>query len=136
MLPDVNGSTARYRLRPGDLVLAALILAGSAWAALTVHGPAAHGAPRAVVLIDGARRLAIPLDREQSLPQVFGERHLTLETQPGRIRVSIADCPHQDCVRQGWISRPSQTLVCLPAHVVIRIEGDEPAGPDIDAVSE
>ena len=131
----MNNSPALYASRPGDYLLAALIVAGCAFALFAARLPAVHSTPQAVVYVDGVRRLTLRLDANRTLPQVFGERHLTLQTEPGRIRVSAADCPRQDCVRQGWIARPARTLVCLPAHVVIRIEGRESA-EDVDAISE
>lgn len=39
----------------------------------------------------------------------------------GRIRVLEADCPEQIDVRQGWISEPHQSLVCLPHRLVITL---------------
>lgn len=50
----------------------------------------------------------------------------------GRIRVSEADCPEQVDVRQGWISQPHQTIVCLPNRLVIRLNAKGPS--DIDFI--
>ncbi len=48
----------------------------------------------------------------------------------GRIRVSEADCPEQVDVRQGWISQPHQTIVCLPNRLVIRLSAKGPSDVD------
>lgn len=32
-------------------------------------------------------------------------------------------CPTQDCVHTGAISRAGQSIVCLPAQVVVHLEG-------------
>ena len=47
------------------------------------------------------------------------------------VYVESADCPGQDCVKMGKISKAGEEIVCLPHRLVIRIEGDENV---IDAV--
>ena len=58
-----------------------------------------------------------------------------IEVREGMIRVVEANCPEQIDVRQGWISSPYESIVCLPHRLVITIL---PAGPqrrDVDGVS-
>ena len=60
----------------------------------------------------------------------------TVEIDRNRVRMSYADCPDKDCVRQGWISRPGQMIVCLPNRLIIKIESDKLLQEeDVDAVS-
>ena len=47
------------------------------------------------------------------------------------VRVADSDCPGQDCVHTGAITRAGQSIVCLPAQVVISLVG---AASDVDAV--
>ena len=48
------------------------------------------------------------------------------------VRVSDSDCPGQDCVHTGAISRAGQSIVCLPAQVVVHLEGaSAPDAPDV-----
>ncbi len=44
-----------------------------------------------------------------------------IEVEPGRIRVSDADCPDQICMRQGWLSDRTVPIVCLPHRLIIKI---------------
>ncbi|MBR3561295.1 MAG: NusG domain II-containing protein [Oscillospiraceae bacterium] len=53
-----------------------------------------------------------------------------LAVTPDGAWVDHADCPTQDCVRTGVISRPGQSIVCLPARIVIAVEGAEESGWD------
>lgn len=46
--------------------------------------------------------------------------------------VTASDCPTQDCVHTGIITRSGQSIVCLPARIIIRLEGGE--AEDLDAV--
>ena len=48
------------------------------------------------------------------------------------VRVSESDCPNQDCVHSGAISRAGQSIVCLPARVAVTLEG---AASDYDLIA-
>ena len=39
------------------------------------------------------------------------------------VRVTRSDCPTQDCVHTGQISKAGQSIVCLPARIVITLVG-------------
>ena len=45
--------------------------------------------------------------------------------------VTDSDCPTQDCVHTGVITRAGQSIVCLPAQVVVHLEGTAPDAPDV-----
>jgi len=55
-----------------------------------------------------------------------------IEVEPGRIRVSDADCPDVLCVRQGWARGGLVPIVCLPNRLVIVFDGG--GDGDVDAV--
>ncbi|HHU90649.1 MAG TPA: NusG domain II-containing protein [Clostridiaceae bacterium] len=55
----------------------------------------------------------------------------TIEVNNGRIRFLHADCPDQVCVNTGWIDKPGQIAVCLPAGIIIKIEGSQ---TDVDII--
>ena len=56
----------------------------------------------------------------------------TILVEPGRIRVSEADCPDQICVHQGFISDGTTPIVCLPNKLIIQIIG---GGEALDAAA-
>ncbi|WP_300754968.1 NusG domain II-containing protein [uncultured Oscillibacter sp.] len=89
----------------------------------------------AVVSVDGTE-----IDRV-SLEDAAGEKTyqagaytLTVEYAAGSARVRTSNCPTQDCVHTGTITRGGQSIVCLPARIVIRLEGGAPAPDAVDAV--
>lgn len=45
-----------------------------------------------------------------------------VEVTDGKIRVKSDNCPDQICVRTGYISKPGQTIVCLPHKFLIEIQ--------------
>lgn len=57
---------------------------------------------------------------------------LTVEAADGAVRVSESDCPNQDCVHSGAISRAGQSVVCLPARIAVTLEG---AAADYDLIA-
>ncbi len=127
-----NGTLAALRPRPGDWVLAGLLVMVMVLVpVLTIQG--ATGALTAVVTQDGRQLARIRLD------DVAGAEHLayggdapgTILVENGRIRFEEAHCPDQVCVGTGWLTRAGQTAACLPAKVLIRIEGTETGDVDV-----
>ena len=49
----------------------------------------------------------------------------------GTVSVTEASCKNQVCVKHGVISRPGESIVCLPNRLVVTIEG----GGGYDAVT-
>lgn len=59
----------------------------------------------------------------------LGEMEITIENE--RARISSSPCPGQDCVRQGWLSKPGDMAVCVPSGVFIIVSGnDDELSPD------
>ena len=57
---------------------------------------------------------------------------LTVAADGDSVWVSDSDCPTQDCVHTGHIRRGGQSIVCLPAQVVVYLEGAaSPDAPDV-----
>ena len=57
---------------------------------------------------------------------------LTVEAADGAVHVASSDCPNQDCVHSGAISRAGQSIVCLPSRVAVTLEG---AASDYDLIA-
>jgi len=51
------------------------------------------------------------------------------------IYMKEANCPDQICVNFGRISKPGQTIVCLPHKVVISITGDQEGELPLDDIA-
>ena len=57
---------------------------------------------------------------------------LTVAADGDSVWISDSDCPTQDCVHTGHIRRGGQSIVCLPAQVVVHLEGAaSPDAPDV-----
>ncbi|HAG68571.1 MAG TPA: NusG domain II-containing protein, partial [Lachnospiraceae bacterium] len=79
---------------------------------------------------------ALPLDRETSLTVTGSEGYsCVVNITSGRADVSDATCPDRLCVHQKRISREGETIVCLPARIVIEIKGTEAGTGLYDGIS-
>lgn len=47
-----------------------------------------------------------------------------IEIKNGKIRVIKAPCRDKICMKQGWISRSGDTLICLPNRMMVFISGE------------
>ena len=92
----------------------------------------------AVVSIDGEEADRLDLAREEG-ERTYSHNGYTLtvdlrpDGEPG-LRVVSSDCPTQDCVHTGTITRAGQSIVCLPARIIFQLEGGAPetdGGPDL-----
>jgi hypothetical protein len=126
----------RYRVTWGDRLLAVgigvLALAGMVVAYSPSSGESARWAR---VLVDGRVVREISLAGDARIHQAFpGGGSVDLEVEAGRLRVAFTDCPESHCRRRGWVSRPGETVVCVPRRLVVEITGQKGVG-DCDAVA-
>ncbi|MCJ7690786.1 MAG: NusG domain II-containing protein [Clostridiaceae bacterium] len=95
--------------------------------------------------IKGAENIAViksdgKVIKTIDLNKVVEPQEFTIKTDKGNyniisvkhnaIRVKAADCPNQVDVKVGWISKPSQLIVCLPNKLIISINGEVNNGID------
>lgn len=120
------------RLTFGDLlvVLAALTVSLGYLVSLV----SAAEPSRAVITAEGVS--VGPYDlRRQRLVRVAGPLGDTeIEIRAGRARIRASLCPHQVCVRRGWLSRSGQVAVCVPNLVILEIVGEK-SQTQLDAIS-
>ena len=105
------------------LILALLVLAGSAWVVLRLTRRAGG---EAVVTVDGTVVATLSLEEAGTFPIAAGDGSNLIQIADGRVRVAEADCPSQHCVRSGWAKYEGQTIVCLPHKLVVTVRGGVP----------
>lgn len=131
------------KLTPGkyDLIVVAAVLALAALlgARFWLSPAPESGTLLAVVEIDGAEVDRFTLAQAAEETRTYTNNGVTLtvapcatvkrdaetwtQTETAGVRVVSSDCPTQDCVHTGQISRAGQSIVCLPAHIVITLAG-------------
>ncbi len=115
-------------MKRGDLVIlvSVLLLAGLLYLPLLLSG----SGRKAEILVEGKVTESI------DLLAVTGEYTISVPgseilVRPGEIGYLCSDCPNEDCVRFGMLSRPGSTASCIPNHTMIRIlAGKDTDGPD------
>lgn len=77
----------------------------------------------AIVHLENEIVATLPLKQEitYSIQGPLGET--VVQVKEGKVRVLSDPGPQQLCVRQGWISRAGDMLVCLPNRVTVHIPG-------------
>ena len=132
-----NSSQPSLRPKPLDALVAAVVIALAVVTALLFYLPKAQGSQRTVVITQRGQEVCrqdinIPgFDKERVVALDDGVYHLTVRINDGGVYVSDSDCPGQDCVHTGVIRQAGQSIVCLPAQVVISIVSTSSA---VDAV--
>ena len=110
------------------LLLAVLLLIGAGSLLMLKSG---QKGSTAVVTVDGETVVRIQLTEErfmQTVETAYGKNTFLIEN--GSICVIESDCRGGDCMHFAAISREGQTIVCLPHHLSVTIEGGG-SGPDV-----
>ena len=130
-----SGAASGQSRRSVLLIVSLLALSLLAWAATSAYGAgigAGAGAGGTGAGSETTVYLAQVSDGNGNVYQLPLEYDTRLEVKTalginivvvnnGEVFVEEADCPGEDCLRQGGISRPGQTIVCLPHRLVVQI---------------
>ena len=128
-------------LRPvlWDGIVAAAVILLAIFCAVTLWGKQEENEALTVVIsVDGEEIERCALENFPDMAQFYSNNGYTLKvalaSEKMAIRVEESDCPTQDCVHTGMISRGGQSIVCLPARIIIQLEGGSVSGNDPDLV--
>lgn len=115
-----------------DGVVVAAVIAMSVLVAAVFYGNKANDDKLTAVVSVGNKVV-------DSLPLFEGESVHTYSNNGYTLQVTVTDhgvcvqesnCPTQDCVHTGIITRNGQSIVCLPAQIVIHLKGADLGAPD------
>lgn len=73
-----------------------------------------------VVTVDGEEYYSGLLMDEREIDM---DGHNKVVIADGEVCMEEADCPDKLCISQGKISKPGQTIICLPNKVMVTIKG-------------
>ena len=113
-----------------DLILIAVIILAAGVLGLVLSGRAAGGS---VIVEQGGEVIfhsSLAGAAEGKTVEISGEYPLTVKVDRNGAFIEHAACKDQVCVRAGRISQAGQAIVCLPARVVVRIEGENRSALD------
>ena len=97
--------------------------------AVFIYGKSGEAALTATVKQRGETVAQVALDTlaEDKIITVDGKYHLTVTLTKDGAAVTESDCPGQDCLHTGRITRAGQSIVCLPEQVIVTLEGKTPS---------
>ena len=111
------------------LIVALLAVASALWFYLPKVN---SGGLTVVISVDGQQTERARLDRFTQTTVSNGGYTLRVASDGESVWIASSDCPGQDCVHTGRIRRGGQSIVCLPAQVVVYLEGAaSPDAPDV-----
>lgn len=127
-------SSIKRRFGWPDALAAAFVLALAALVFLLFYGGRSDHPTAALISVDGAEVQRVTLPRTEAEPLLIRPEGLpyplTIRIAGGAVTVIESNCPSQDCVHSGTISRSGESIICLPNRLVIRLAG---GSGDIDA---
>ena len=104
------------------LVIAAIVLIAAVVAAAFLFSSSNNEGTLVQIYQDGQLVKEVPL-QENATITIPGEYQNVIQIQDGKVAITEANCPGNDCVHIGWISTPGASIVCLPNRLEIRIGG-------------
>ena len=104
-----------------DAVVLALLVLLCAALFIGLFFPRGNASSFTVTTPDGVKTYS--LSREQSFEVQSNGVTLTVTVGGGAVSVTSSTCPDHICEQTGKISRRGQSIVCIPARVVIEIVG-------------
>ncbi len=129
---STNPSQHELKFNRFDALVALIIALLAVAAALWFYLPCSQSGQLTVVIsVAGEETRRVPLSDFTETTVTGGSYTLRVGTRDGGVAVTDSDCPTQDCVHTGVITRAGQSIVCLPAQVVVHLEGTAPDAPDV-----
>ena len=118
-----------------DALVALAVIVLGVVVALTVYGGKRADSALTCVITDHGvevERIDMTALNDAEYLEIDGDYHLTVKLSPDGVEVTDSNCPHQDCVHTAPIARAGQSIVCLPAQIVITLVGTPAAdAPDV-----
>ncbi len=89
--------------------------------------------PVAIITVDGKVEKEIDLTlQEDCIITLKTDPVVTLEVKDHKIRFINSECPDGTCEKMGFLSNAGQTAACIPAKVIVTINGTD--GTLVDAI--
>ena len=130
-----NSSRPELKFNRYDAVVAVIVALLAVAVALWFYLPKVQSGDVTVVISTGGRETQRAALKDFAGTTVSHNGYTLVVSADGDgVWVSDSDCPTQDCVRTGTISRSGQSIVCLPARIIIQLTGGAADSNDVDIV--
>ncbi|WP_342481942.1 NusG domain II-containing protein [Paenibacillus sp. FSL L8-0340] len=129
-------------MKSGDFVIIVLVLlvAGSIYGVKWMNNRNEHyaqGDLKAVITVNGKEYKTVSLTKEEQIIEMktkFG--HNILKVYDYGIQMTYSDAPLPIALEMGFISRPRQQIICIPARLMVEVVNPDRSIDDdeLDAV--
>lgn len=123
-----------------DVIIIAVLLAISFIPEIVfgIRGGRSLNNTYAEITISGKHYKTVPLSSHKGedsfvIKDKFGKN--TVIVRDNSIAIIDADCPDKVCIQPGFISKPGDSIVCLPHQLMIEIKGKAEDEDQLDKVS-
>lgn len=127
-------------MKRGDyiIILVVLLAAGSIYGYKWFSGLNEHyeqGDLKAVITVNGKEYTTVKLTEEEQIIDIrtrFG--HNILKVYDYGIQMTYSDAPLTIALDMGFISRPKQQIICIPARILVEVVNPGQSIDDDDAL--
>ncbi len=111
-----------YKVSKLDWILTIILLSISVGSLISYNNTGLDNNKIALIYKNNELIMEVDLSKDD----VINFDEMVVEVKEGCLRALKVDCPRKICVQTGWISSPSQTIVCVTNKVLIEITGKSP----------
>ena len=118
-------------MKQGDRILFVILLVALVVASMQFFIPNTRS-KSIIIRSDGTvvKKISLTKNKTEEFNIRSKEGSLTVEIKAGRVRVIESTCKDKLCVKEGWIEKVGESIVCLPNRISISIVGEKENGID------
>jgi len=117
-------------LTTGDKILIGVLLILNIFAFIFITGNSfIYAASNTAIIQENGKTIEkVVFENDEELREIqfsFKDQVGVLEIQNGKVRMREMDkaiCPEGICSNTGWISKPYESIICLPNKIVVSVE--------------
>jgi hypothetical protein len=117
----------RSTLKRGDKVIIFLLVVFAAFFAFEKYALSNNKISSVIIRSDGEIIKNIPITNNGEYIIKSKEGELTCIIKDQKVEVVESTCPDKLCMKQGWISKQGESIICLPNRISITIVGGNKA---------
>jgi hypothetical protein len=122
---EIEPEIKKLKISFADVLIGTFILLFCiAWVAM--REPSANGEKKIIIYKDELAMIEMPVNIDKRMSLESHGVHMVVEIKDKKISVVSSDCLQQICVKKGWTWRVHDSIICMPNHIFISIEGDDP----------
>ena len=111
------------KLKVSDFVLIVLLIVSGIFSSFYIYGNDNED-KMVIVELSGKVYGVYDLNTDRSIDLKGFQSEVKINIENGYVFVSESGCPQKICKRMGKKDRINELIVCIPNHLIIRIEGE------------